>query len=111
MLYPEEKKIKLLLKYKKHAKTAAFNGKVAFMLLLQKTNVIAHKLELFKKVSRKGFLQASGNPVRKRNAYKIKVMILKSAIKGYHEFHVRLHKDLEMLISAAPILLLTRVIF
>ena len=43
MLYPEEKKIKLLLKYKKQAKTAALNGKVAFMLFLQKINVIAHK--------------------------------------------------------------------
>ena len=31
-------------------------------------------------------------------------------IKGYHEFRVRSHKDLEMLIIATPIPLLTRVI-
>ena len=33
-----------------------------------------------------------------------------SAIKGYHEFQVRSHKDLEILILATPILLLTRLI-
>ena len=65
---------------------------------------------LKKTVSQKGFLQARGNPVRKRNAYKIKVVILKSAIKGSHEFHVKLHKGFEMLIPSAPILLLTGVI-
>ena len=70
------------------------------MLLLQKIDVNAHKV----------FLPASANPVRKRNAYKIQVVILISAIKGYHEFHVRLHNGLEMLIREAPILLLTRVI-
>ena len=40
----------------------------------------------------------------------MKVVIQNSAIKGNHEFHVKLHKYLEMLILAAPILLLTWVI-
>ena len=33
-----------------------------------------------------------------------------STIKGCHEFHVRLHKDLELHVMATPIPLLTRVI-
>ena len=40
----------------------------------------------------------------------MKVMIQNSSIKGYHEFKVRSHKDLEMLILMTPILLPTRVI-
>ena len=36
--------------------------------------------------------------------YKMKIEIQNSAIKGYHEFHVKSHKDLEMLILAAPTL-------
>ena len=40
----------------------------------------------------------------------MKVLIRNSDIKCYHEFHVSLHKDLEMLILATPILLLTIVI-
>ena len=36
-------------------------------------------------------------------------MIQNSAIKCYHEFHVRSRKDLEMLILAAHFLLLTKV--
>ena len=82
------------------------------MLFLQKIDVVARKRDLFRKnkVSRKVCLQATGNPVRQRNAYKIKVVTLKSAIKGYHEFHERLHKDIEMLISVVPFLVLTKVI-
>ena len=45
--------------------------------------------------------------VRKRKVYKVKVVIQDSAVKGSHEYHVRLDKDYEMLILAAPILLLT----
>ena len=39
----------------------------------------------------------------------MKIVIQKSAIKGYHEFNIRQHKDLEMLIMVTPNLLLTRV--
>ena len=40
----------------------------------------------------------------------MKVAIQNLAFKGYHEFHVSSHKDLEMVILAGPIHLLTRVI-
>ena len=56
------------------------------------------------------FFHAIRNPVRKRKVYKTKVVIQNSAIKCYHEFHVRSHKDLETLILEAPFLLLTKVI-
>ena len=65
---------------------------------------------LRKTVSLKNIFQACQNPVRKRKVYKTKVMIQNSAIKCYHEFHVRSHKDLETLILEAPFLLLTKVI-
>ena len=70
-----------------------------------------HKIysSLEKTVLPRIFFQASGNPVRKMKVYKLKLGMLNSAIKGYHEFHIRLHKNLE-LISATPIFLLTRVI-
>ena len=59
-----------------------------------------------KKVSFKElFFQASRNPVRKRNVYKTKLVIQNSATKYYHKFHLRSHKDLEMLILVAPFLL------
>ena len=58
----------------------------------------------------KDFFQASPNQVRKRKVYKTKVVIQNSATKCYHEFHLRSHKDLEMLILMAPFLLLTKVI-
>ena len=38
----------------------------------------------------------------------MKVVIQNSAIKGRHEFHVKTHKDLEMLIFPTTTLLLTR---
>ena len=41
---------------------------------------------------------------------KAKVVVQNSAIKCYHEFHLRPRKDLEMLILGAPFLLLTKVI-
>ena len=50
-------------------------------------------------------IQAGGSLVRKRKVYKKKVVISNSVIKGCHEFHLRSHKDLEMLKLAAPILL------
>ena len=40
------------------------------------------------------FFQTSGNPVRKRKVYKVKVVIQNSVIKGYHEFHVKSQNDL-----------------
>ena len=58
----------------------------------------------FKKYS----FQASKNPLRKKKVYKMKVMIWNSAIKGYHELHVRSHKYFEMLTLTTSILLLTR---
>ena len=57
------------------------------------------------------FFQTSGNLVRKRIVYKIKIVAQNSAIKGEHEFHVSSHKDLEILILPTPILFLTRVTF
>ena len=60
------------------------------------------------RVSLKNFFQSSQNPVRKRRVYKTKVVIQNSPIKFYYEFHVRLHKDLEMLLLAAPFLFLTK---
>ena len=62
-------------------------------------------------VSATDFFEASGNPVRKRKVYKMKVMIQNSAIKCYHEFHVLLHKDLEILTLTTPFLLLTRYLY
>ena len=56
----------------------------------------------------KGFFQGSKNRVRERNVYKMKVVIQNSAIKGRHEFHLKTHKDLEMLILSTSFLLLTR---
>ena len=56
-------------------------------------------------VSLKEFFQASRNPVRKK-----KVCRQNSVFRGYHEFHVNSHKNLEILIMATSILLLTRVI-
>ena len=35
------------------------------------------------------FFKESRNPVKKRKAYKTKVVTQISAIKWYHEFHVR----------------------
>ena len=46
----------------------------------------------------------------KAHVYKMKVVIQNSAIKDYHKFHIRLHKDLEIIILMALILLLKRVI-
>ena len=46
----------------------------------------------------------------KKVVYKAKVVVQNSAIKCYHEFHLRPRKDLEILIFAAPFLLLTKLI-
>ena len=56
-----------------------------------------------KNVLQKDFFQASWNPERKREVYKMKVAIKNSAIKSYHEFHLRLHRDLQMQILATTI--------
>ena len=40
----------------------------------------------------------------------MEVMIQNSAIKGYREFHLKLYKDLKMLVLLTPILLITRLI-
>ena len=88
-------------------------SKLYISLVCVEIDVIAQNWGLFRKkniVSVKDFSQTSGNSVRKMKVYKMKVLILSSAIKGYHEFHLWSHKDLETLILATPILLLTRVI-
>ena len=41
----------------------------------------------------------------------MKVVRQNSAIKGFHEFYIRLHKDLAMLIMPTPIPLLTSVTY
>ena len=38
----------------------------------------------------------------------MEIVMQNSAIKGYREFHVRSHKDLEMLILLIPILSVAR---
>ena len=40
----------------------------------------------------------------------MEVVIQNSAIKGYFEFHVKLLKDLKMLVLLTPIVLITRLI-
>ena len=55
------------------------------------------------------FFQVSRNPVRKRKVYKTKVVKENSAIKYYHEFHVRSDKGSGMLILGTYFLLLTKV--
>ena len=59
---------------------------------------------LLKNVLPDNFFQASGNSVRKRKVYNIKVVIQNSAFKDYLEFYIRSHKDSEI------ILFLTRAI-
>ena len=44
-------------------------------------------------VSQKGFLQGIGNPVRKRNTFKIKIVILKSATVLSENFAGRKFRD------------------
>ena len=58
----------------------------------------------------KHFCWQSENQVRKRKVYKMEVVIQNSAIKGYFEFHVKLLKDLKMLVLLTPIVLITRLI-
>ena len=64
-------------------------GKLPLCCFFRKLMLLHINKSSLKTVSRKDFLQASGSPVRKRSAYKIKVVILKLAIEGSHEFHVR----------------------
>ena len=75
-------------------------------MLLRKSESSLEK----KAVSVKEYFQAIRNPVRKRKVYKTKVVMENSATKCYHEFHLRSHKDLEMLILVAPFFLQTKVI-
>ena len=78
--------------------------------ICQKIDVTSQKWELFRRrkaVSLKDFLKASQNTVRKRKFYKAKVVIQNSATRYYHEFHLKLHKYLEMLMLTAAFLLLT----
>ena len=63
-------------------------------------DVIAQKLEHFRKKNSftEGFsFQVSRSLVTKKKVHKMKVMIQNSAIKGNREFHLRPHKDLEMI--------------
>ena len=54
-----------------------------------------------------GFFSSKSKYIKKI-VYKVKVVVQNSAIKRYHEFHLRPRKYLEMLILAAPFLLLTK---
>ena len=62
----------------------------------QKIDVIAQKRDLFRKTKLywRIFFQASQNLVGKRKVCHTKVLKQNSAIKCYHEFHARSHKDL-----------------
>ena len=75
------------------------------MLLRKSESSLEQKL-----VSLNDIFQASRNPVRKRKIYKEKIVIQNSAPKCYHELHLRSGKYLEILILAAPFLLLTKII-
>ena len=55
-------------------------------------------------------IKLGGNAYIKKKIYKAKVVIQRSGIESYHLFHLRPRKYLEMLILAAPFLLLTKVI-
>ena len=56
------------------------------------------------------FFSSKWKSSNKKESLQDEVVRQNSAIKSYHEFHVRSHKELEMLIMATPFLLLTRVI-
>ena len=58
------------------------------LILLRKNESSLEKKQLYWRLS----FQASRNPVRKRKVYKTKVARQNSAIKCYHEFHVRSHR-------------------
>ena len=82
-------------------------GKFVKKLILLRKN----KSSLEKKtVLLKDFFQASRNPIRKRKVSKTEVVIQSLTIKCYDELHLSSHKDLEMLILAAPFLLLMKMI-
>ena len=76
-------------------------------------DVITQKWVLFRKtkVSFKGVFSSKSKSCKKNERLQDKgtKLIQNSAIKCYHEFHVRLRKDIEMLILAAHFLLLTKV--
>ena len=73
-------------------------------ILLHKNESFLEKNQFYWSI----FFQASQNPVRKRKVSKTEVVIQSLAIKCYHELHLSFHKDLEMLILAAPFLLLIK---
>ena len=73
-------------------------------ILLHKNESFLEKNQFYSSI----FFQASQNPVRKRKVSKTEVVIQSLAIKCYHEIHLSFHKDLEMLILAAPFLLLIK---
>ena len=75
-------------------------------MLLRKSESYLEK----KKFHWRIFFQSSQNVVRKKKVYMTKIVIQNSATKCYHEFHLRSHKDLKMLILEAPFLSLTKVI-
>ena len=47
-------------------------------------------------------LRKNESSLEKKTVYKVKVVMQNSANKCYHEFHVRSHKDFEILTLAAP---------
>ena len=60
---------------------------------LQPPNLVETHARIREPVSQKGFLQASGNPVRKRNTFKIRVVILKPATLLSGNFAGRKFRD------------------
>ena len=60
---------------------------------LQPSKLVGMHARMKEPVSRKGFLQATGNPVRKRSTFKIKVVILKLATLMSQNFAGRKFRD------------------
>ena len=52
------------------------------------------------------FFQEIRNPVRKKKVYRAMIVIQNSAIKCYHEIHVRSHNNSKMLILVVLFILL-----
>ena len=76
------------------------------LILLRENESSLEKKQFYWKI----FFQASRNPARKRKVSKTEVMLQSLAIKCYLEFHLNSHEDLEILILAAPFLLLIKTI-
>ena len=118
----------IVFKYQKQATIAASNGEDVHMLLptglkklwiYQVLPFILRKLILLRKnensseketVILKVFFSSRSKSDKKRKVFKTEVVIQSLAINCYHKFHLSSHKDLEMLILAAPFSLQTKII-